>query len=242
MISSYSWLSRGLEYPVKKITDRFRLKLRNREVAAIILGEALKKIIIKEGRKNCIVLGIPRGGVIVGDIIASILCCEFDIILSRRLRAPFNDEIGIGAVTEDGKIYLNDNLVRDLTISQSYIDRETRDQIKEIMTRKAQYRNNGRDHRVSDKTAILTDDGAATGATLIAAARWIERKYAPRRTIIAIPVAPKDSVVLMKKEVQDVKVITTPTRSSFSSVEQYYQSFSEVPDEQIIQIVKKYSS
>jgi putative phosphoribosyl transferase len=217
------------------------LKLKNREAAASILGEVLKEIVFKERRKNCIVLGIPRGGVIVGDILATKLGCEFDIVISRRLRAPFNEEIGIGAVTEDGAIYLNDNVVMGLAISQHYIDKETRDQIEEIVRRKAQYRNKGKKYQITGRTVILTDDGAATGATLIAAARWIERKHAPRCIRIAVPIAPKDCIVLLKREVHHVEVITSPGRSNFSSVEQYYQSFNEVTDEQIIQIMKKYS-
>ncbi|MGA9841944.1 MAG: phosphoribosyltransferase family protein [Nitrososphaeraceae archaeon] len=227
---------------LEKITHRFRLKLKDREAAANILGEGIKEIMIEERRKNCIVLGIPRGGVIVGDILASKLGCEFDIVITKRLRAPFNEEIGIGAVTEDGTIYINDYLVRELGISQHYIEAETRHQIQEITYRNSQYRSKRRDHQISGKTVILTDDGAATGATLIAAARWIERKHNPEYLIIAIPIAPKDTIILLKREADEVEVITSPANSSFKSVEQYYQSFEAVPDDKVIQIMKKYSS
>jgi putative phosphoribosyl transferase len=96
-----------------KISSKFQLRLKDRDNAANILGEALKDVIKKEQeRKDSIVLGIPRGGVIVGDIIARKLACEFDIIIPRKLRAPHSGEIAIGAVMEDGTTYLNDMFVK----------------------------------------------------------------------------------------------------------------------------------
>src|ERR671925_1874638 len=102
-----------------RISNRFQLRLKDRANAGSILGEALKDIIKNERERteNTIVLGIPRGGVVVADIVAKKLHCEFDIIIPRKLRAPHNEEVAIGAVMEDGYTYLNDEIVRELDIS-----------------------------------------------------------------------------------------------------------------------------
>jgi predicted phosphoribosyltransferase len=123
-----------------KISSKFQLRLKDRDNAANILGEALKDVIKKEQeRKDSIVLGIPRGAVIVGDIIARKLACEFDIIIPRKLRAPHSGEIAIGAVMEDGTTYLNDMFVKELEISQEYIEKEKIYQIQEIKRRSSLY-------------------------------------------------------------------------------------------------------
>ena len=95
------------------ITGKFYLRYKDRESAGNILGEALKDLIKKEDRKNCIVLGIPRGGVITAYYIARKLSCQFDILISRKLCAPGNEELAIGAVTEHGAVYLNDKLIKE---------------------------------------------------------------------------------------------------------------------------------
>ena len=150
------------------------------------------------------VLGIPRGGVVVADIVASKLKslsfnCEFDIIIPRKLTAPGNQEIAIGAIMigkeEDNgdnetTVYLNEDLIKELDISDEYIEKEKTRQIDEIKRRHSLYRSPEKRYDINDKIAIIVDDGAATGATLIAAARWIKRnKGHQKKLIIAIPVA-----------------------------------------------------
>ncbi|HEY7081192.1 MAG TPA: phosphoribosyltransferase family protein [Nitrososphaeraceae archaeon] len=226
---------------IEKIFDKFTLKLKSREAAANVLTESIKGFICKEARSNCIVMGIPKGGIVVGNIIASKLGCKFDIVVSLRLRAKSNEEVGIGAVAEDGIPYLNYELIQQMTISQSYIENEIRDRIEEVIRRRTKYRIECNAYQINDKTVILTDDGAATGATIIAAARWIKRKYTPRCLIVAVPIAPVDTVFLMKKEVDRIEVILRPPRSRFCSVEQFYQQFHQVNEAQIIQIMKKFT-
>jgi putative phosphoribosyl transferase len=227
----------------ESISSKFQLKLKDRATAGNILGEALKDIIKKEQeRKDSVVLGIPRGGVIVGDIIAKKLSCKFDVIIPRKLCAPHNEELAIGAVMEDGNItYLNDILVKELEISQEYIEKEKAYQIQEIKRRSSLYRNSEEKCEFRNKKyIILADDGAATGATIIAAARWITKSTNNlKRLIIAIPVAPKETKELLKKEADHVEVITSPSTSNFKSVGQYYQSFEPVTDEQVIDVMKR---
>ncbi len=234
-----------MDFIFDRISSKFQLKLKDRAAAANILAEALKDVIKDEqGRKDSIVLGIPRGGVIVGDIIARNLSCEFDIIIPRKLRAPYSEELAIGAIMEDGTTYLNDTLVKELEISQEYVEKEKADQILEIKRRSSLYRRKDYTARedyntINGKTVILVDDGAATGATVNAAATWIKKTSNPSYLIIALPVAPKETLNLLKKEADYIEVITSPSTSNFKSVEQYYQSFEPVTDQQVIQIMMR---
>ena len=230
------------------INNKFQLKFKDRESAGNILSESLKTIIKKDERKNTLVFGIPRGGVITADIIARKLRCKFDIIIPRKIRAPSNEEIAIGAIMGDGTTYLNEMIVKDLEISTKYIEDEKLHQLEEIKRRASLYCFGNREYtklnniNFSNKTIILVDDGAATGATIIVAARWIRVTKNPRRFIVAIPIAPKYTVNLMKHENIDcIEVITSPN-FSFKSVEQYYKSFNQVRDEQVIDILAKYKN
>ena len=140
---------------------------------------------------------------IVGDIIAKKLSYEFDIVIPRKLHAPYNEELAMGAIMEDGTTYLNDELLRELEISQEYIEKEKIKQIEEIKRRYSLYQNvrRRREYQFGNKTVILADDGAATGATVIAAARWIKKKTTPnnpKHLIITIPVAPKPTKDLLR--------------------------------------------
>ena len=224
------------------------MRFKDRANAGNILAATLKDKIKKDEMPYSIVLGIPRGGVVVADIVANKLSCHFDIVIPRKLGAPHNEEVAIGAVMEDGTAYLNEEIVRILEVSKEYIEQEKAKQIQEIKRRTLLYRGS-RSYELSNiKNIVLVDDGAATGATVIAAARWIRRRILQKqkpslhntgnRLIIAIPVAANDTVDLFKKEADHVEVIITPSTYSFRSVGQYYQSFEQVEDEQVMRIMK----
>jgi putative phosphoribosyl transferase len=245
--------------------NKFQLRFKNREIASSILEgaleDSLKKIkIVDKKEDNLKVMGIPRGGVVVADIVASKLKSssyshiEFDIIIPRKLAAPGNQEIAIGAIMEqeeddddDGTktttaTYLNDELIKELEVSQEYIEKEKKRQTREIKRRQSLYRHNlKKGYYIEDKVIILVDDGAATGATLIAAARWIKKnKEKPKKLIIAIPVATKDIVDKLKKECDMVVTGTTvSSTSTFKSVGQFYQEFKPVEDDKVIEICKR---
>jgi putative phosphoribosyl transferase len=149
--------------------SRFHLRLKDRANAANILAAALLDKIKKDERQETIVLGIPRGGVVVGDIVANKLSCKFNIVIPRKLRAPHNEEVAIGAVMEDGTLYLSEQIVRTLEVSKEYIEQEKVKQIQEIKRRTMLYRRS-KDYELGNKkNIVLVDDGAATGATVIAA-------------------------------------------------------------------------
>jgi len=227
------------------IKDKFHLRFKNRVFAANILAGAvqdqLKEKKIDVNKNNLLVLGIPRGGVIVADIIASKMDkCDFDIIVSRKLTAPHNSELAIGAIMEDGTTYLNDDLVSDLKIDQEYMEREKEKQILEIRRRKFLYRCGlyGETIKEKTKTVILIDDGAATGATLIAASRWIKKKSPKSRLMIGLPVAPKKTIELLQKEC-DYVVVANAISAGFGGVANYYEDFRQVTDEEVMQICEK---
>jgi putative phosphoribosyl transferase len=232
------------------LKNKFQLKFKNREFAASILAGALedsfKKIKVDKKKENLIIMGIPRGGVVVADIVTSKLKsssyqCKFDIIIPRKLTAPGNQEIAIGAIMEeDGTTttYLNNELIKELEISENHIEKEKANQVKEIKRRKSLYRNLRKEYDIDNRIVIIVDDGAATGATLISTARWIKKK--PKKLIIAIPVASKDIVEMLKKECDIVVTGTTASSvSAFKSVGQYYQEFKPVEDDKVVEICKK---
>jgi putative phosphoribosyl transferase len=223
----------------KVLTRKFQFKYKNRVTAANILGQTLKNT-IKEDIPGVIVLGIPRGGVVTADIVAKkISAPEFDIVVPRKLTDPDNKEQAIGAIMADGTTYIDEQLMLELKVSSEYLKQEKIHQIEEIKRRTLLFVGNHttRKYNFENKTVILVDDGAATGATLIVAARSIRKKFRLNRLIIALPIAPKNTVKLLKQECDLVKVIISPS-SNFRTVEQYYQDFSQVMDEQVIQIMR----
>jgi putative phosphoribosyl transferase len=135
--------------------------------------------------------------------------------------------------------YLNNELIKELEISENHIEKEKANQVKEIKRRKSLYRNLRKEYDIDNRIVIIVDDGAATGATLISTARWI-KKEKPKKLIIAIPVASKDIVEMLKKECDIVVTGTTASSvSAFKSVGQYYQEFKPVEDDKVVEICKK---
>lgn len=208
----------------------YDMKFRDRTDAGNLLAERLAQM----GFDNAIVLGIPRGGVILADIVAKKLGADFDIVIPRKLGAPDNEELAIGAVMEDGTSFVNHYLVSALRISQDYLDNEKTRQAEEIRRRSAAYRRPGA-YKITGKNTILIDDGIATGATVIASARWA-RKQNPSSLTVAVPVAPPQSVEVLEHEADSVIVLHTPR--DFSSVGQFYEEFEPVSDEQVTQVMR----
>jgi putative phosphoribosyl transferase len=232
------------------IRNKFHFKFRDRIAAANILVASLKDNITKEELTNnaVSVLGIPRGGLVLADVIATKLkASHFDLVIPRKLTIPNNEEAAFGAIMSDGTIYIDYRTVRHLNIPQDYIEKEKSRQLQEIQRRYALYTQKKPQEEHLNKfngqwattITILVDDGAASGATMIAAARSVRKAIAPNsKLIIALPVAPRDTVNnLLMKEADYIEVVTKP--SFFSSVGQYYQNFEAVNDEMIIQIMKK---
>ena len=207
------------------------MKFRDRADA----GDALAEKLAQNGyNSNAVVLGVPRGGVVLADIVAKRLGAEFDIVIPRKMGAPDNEELAIGAVMEDGTSYINKYLVNALRIPREYIENEKARQAAEIQRRMAAYRKPV-NYNFAGKKAILVDDGIATGATIIASARWL-KKHNPAAVVIAVPVAPPQSVEFLEQEADSVVVLHTPR--DFASVGQFYEEFHPVSDEQVTQVMR----
>jgi predicted phosphoribosyltransferase len=214
--------------------QRRKVKFRSRTDA----GEALANRLVKvEGHGGpVLVLGIPRGGVILADVVSRRLGAGFDIVIPRKLGAPGNEELAIGAVMEDGTEYINHYLVTALRLGQEYLEQEKARQASEIRRRSAAYRKPGMPYRIQGKTVVLVDDGVATGATVIAAARWV-RKQKPDTLVIAVPVAPAQTVEALRHEADAVVVLETPR--DFGAVGEFYDEFKPVTDEQVMGIMRE---
>ena len=221
----------------KRLTGKIQFRFKDRVSAAKILAESLKEVVGKDDG-DIVVLGIPRGGVVIANIIAKKLSARyFDIIIPRKMTDPDNKEHAIGAVMEDGTTYIDRNLVQLLAITQEYLEEEKRYQIEEIRRRSSLYRNLPQQYDFQDKTVILVDDGAATGATIIVAARSIRNHVKkPKSLIIALPVTSKETAMLLERESDRLEVVLKPS-TGFRSVGQYYQDFTQVTDDQVIQII-----
>lgn len=209
------------------------MKFRSRADAGEALANRLAKV---EGHGGpVLVLGIPRGGVILADIVSQRLGAEFDIVIPRKLGAPGNEELAIGAVMEDGTEYINRYLVTALRLETEYIEQEKARQVTEIRRRSVAYRKPGMSYHIEGKTVVLVDDGVATGATVIAAARWA-RKQRPNTLVIAVPVAPAQTVEALRHEADAVIVLEMPR--DFGAVGEFYEEFKPVTDEQVMSIMR----
>jgi putative phosphoribosyl transferase len=220
------------------------LKIKNRESAGNILAQTLKGVLKNDAVQDIIVIGLPRGGFVIAEIIARKLSCNLDMMISKRLRAPHNEEVAIGAVAEDCKKYLNKSLIEELKISDEYINNEISYQLQEIKRLANMYYQGkksflDREHiTIKEKTTVIVDDGAATGSTIMATVRSLRKTYNPKRIIVAIAVSPRSTVDLLRSEGLDhVEVITSPVDTNFRSIEQFYQNFAQVSENQILDII-----
>lgn len=208
---------------------------KNREQVGKLLADKLIAERENLGQET-VVLAVPRGSLIIGRAIAQKLACPLDVIVVKKLHAPGSQELAIGAIGEtQGSTYINENLARQLGVNSTYLTEEIDRQKKEIRQREFAYRQNRPAIDLLGKKAIIVDDGAATGATLIAAARevWAAK---PKKVIIAIPVAPPDTVKKLELEADQVEVLETP--QPFFSVGQFYEEFPQVEDDEVIKILK----
>jgi len=217
----------------------FHIKFKDRTSAGEILANVLADYFKKENKRAPItVLTIPRGGVTVGDAIASKFSeCEFDIVVPRKLGAPNNPELAIGAVMQDRTAYLNGHVIQTLQVSAEYLESEIDRQVQEIQRRICLYRPASKPYNIAGRSVVVVDDGIATGATAMVVIRWI-KKYDPASVLVAVPVAPEDTVAELTRVGAKVEVITTP--SSFGSVGQFYDNFSQVTDEEVKEVARKW--
>ncbi len=212
--------------------------------AANQLVEKLIWILNKEqiASSSIVVLSIPRGGVVIGDIIADKLNTKLDVVVSRKIGAPIDPEVAIGAVLPDGSYFLNDDIMQTLNVPQNYIDAQVNVQLREIERRLMSFRGDKEyDNELKGKTVVLVDDGIATGATMLSAAQWLKTKQNCEELIIAVPVAPHDTVDRLKQVVgNNDKLIVLYSPEPFIAIGQFYEDFGQVSDGEVKKIMKRH--
>jgi len=179
-------------------------------------------------------MGIPRGGLDVAAEVAAALGCDLDVVVPRKLPAPFNEELAIGAVAEDGTTCV-DPRARGLGIDDVYIEAAKARQLHEIQRRLVAYRGDRRPPELRGRTVIVVDDGIATGATMIAALRFVRTRGA-RTIVAAVPVAPPSVFALLSSECEDV--VCRWQASQLAAVGQAYEDFHQVSDEEVKAILR----
>lgn len=225
---------------ISSLSDGSIIKFKNRETAGKSLSYLLKKMVKNnQNDSKFIVVCIPRGGVIVGDVIARNFGLILNIILPKRLLSPGNEELTIGSVMKDGTYHLDNFMVNSLKISNDYLEKEKNLKIKEIELIETLYGKQIEGNKLKSKNIILVDDGAATGSTLIVASKWIKTFY-PNHLTIATPICPKDILKFLKSEVNTVVSLINPLSRNFTTVSKFYQNFLPISDKQVIDVLKKY--
>lgn len=192
-----------------------------------------------QGQPNILVLGIPRGGVVVAAEIARALHAPLDVFIAHKLGAPFNPELAIGAITSTGEVLLDEALVVELRLSNKEIEREIESQRQEIARRLEVYRKNRSPLDVQNKTVVITDDGVATGSTMLVALRTL-RQSQPARLILAIPVGPPETIQRLGQECDQVVVLATP--EPFWAVGRFYTHFGQTSDAEVIELLTELGS
>jgi putative phosphoribosyl transferase len=215
-----------------RIISRSGEAFRNRQEAGRLLADQLESL---RGR-DAVVLGIPRGGLIVARELALFLEADLDVVLSRKLGTPGHRELAMGSLSEDGKVFLNEGVVQAAEVSQREIDQERILQLNEIAQRARLVRRILPKTLLANRIVIITDDGLATGATM-EAALWAVKLERPQRLIVAVPVASEEAVQRAALAADEVICLRLP--ESFNAVGQFYYQFPQIEDEEMILILKE---
>ena len=201
-------------------------------------GRRLAEALAHLGREDAVVLAIPRGGVQVGAEVARMWGWPLDIVIPRKVRAPGNQELGLVAVAPGVRV-LDERMVRALRVSPEYLEKEIAVEEEEIRRRSEAYRAGRPPVDLQGKVAVVVDDGVATGGTATAAVRWA-RAQGAARVILAVPVAPAEALANLAKEADEVVCLATP--EPFYAVGQWYASFPQIPDQEVVRMLREEGS
>lgn len=199
-------------------------------------GSRLAEALVASNINADIVLAVPRGGLPVARAVADALDLPLDVIAARKLGAPNNPELAIGSVAADGTVWINDQLVKQVGVSEGYIERTRRAEAAIAQDKLTRYRSGSTPLDLTGQHVLIVDDGIATGATTIACVRAARNAGAASVTL-AVPVGPPSSVEILEGEADAVVCLETPR--SFGSVGRFYRDFGQVSDEAAIQYLDR---
>ena len=206
----------------------------DRKEAGILLGDELKKLELE--KEKPVVVAILRGGIIVAQKVALILNCDLDIALSRKLGAPFNPELAIGAISENGYLFINEMIATQVGATNLFINREKVEQSEVIAERIKYFRRDFPKISLKGRYVIIIDDGIATGATMQATI-WSINHENPRWLLVALPVGPEDNLKRLTKDADEVICLRVP--EYFSAVGQFYFKFEQTEDDEVLHILRE---
>ena len=199
-------------------------------------GNELAEIIVSKHYSNPIICAIPRGGIEIGFSLAKRLKCRLNTITSKKLRAPNQPELAIGAIAQDGTAYIDNNLIESLQINESYIENEKKIQLSELNARNRMYKKFSCDLNVLNNTVIISDDGIATGSTVKAAILAL-KKNNPKKIIVATPVVANDTKMELAKLVNEIISLNDPI--FMSSVSSFYENFPQLTHKKAIEMLEE---
>jgi putative phosphoribosyl transferase len=208
------------------------LPFRDRVEAGKKLADALKEF----RGKDTIVLGIPRGGVVVAAEVAESLEAPLDVVITRKIEAPGEPEFALGAVTQEGEAIIDRQAAESLGASQRYLDSQIELKRGEVRERMLRFRGERSYPGLEGKVVIIVDDGIATGSSVSAAVMSV-RKRSPKAVVVAVPVAPADSVETLSEDGTQVVCLETP--AEFMAIGEFYQDFQQVEDAEVVRILEK---
>lgn len=210
------------------------MRFKNRRQAGNLLAEKLSDY----RGKQVLVLGLARGGVMIASEIGRILSLPVDVLIVKKIPSPGDTELAIGALTPDGVFFIDWKFAHRLGVDEAYVQAQFASLKAEIKRKNILYRKAKPPLLVKDKTIILADDGAATGATIEASVKWLKSKHA-KKIIVALPVASQETLNKIKPEVNELVILEKP--ENFNSVGQFYEDFTQIADEKVIELLQNHS-
>lgn len=199
-------------------------------------GETLAGELAARRYQDISLFAVPRGGVLVAAPIAERLGVGIDILVTRKIGHPANPEVAIGAVMADGTAVLDEELIRAYAVPQEYLDRAIAREFAEIKRRMIAYTGSAATPDVAGRTAVIVDDGIATGYTIRAAIAWL-KTLGPAKIVVAVPVAPPETVAEIAGDIDEIICPLQP--AVFIAVGQHYRDFPQNSDEEVLALLKK---